>query len=120
MKIFSLPKNATQASRDVLRRNDEVSRRRRASSARVLHRFKKRLQHKGFLQIASLLRVRVAGSDAFVLRHFSKSSRALRRVLALSRVNTSLSGTLFFFVRWCNDLSCTSIPGAHASVKPSH
>jgi hypothetical protein len=63
---------------------------------RGLHEFKKTLRHSRFLQSRQMPMAVVAALFALVREHVVASPTAALRALSHCRVNTSLSGTLFF------------------------
>jgi len=101
MKIFLLPKLATQSPRNSVFRSRCVERSMRDEFARIEHRSKKALQCRYFLhslQMPTSKILAALGSSCASLTRLRVEVRCARAPLL---VNTSLSGTLFFSMCWC-------------------
>jgi len=119
-KIFLLPNRATQSPRSRLSDAVVESLRHRSLIDRRLRKFKNAQLYRRFLQYWPVS-VRIASAfSASTCEHVAKSPASSLRALTLFPVNTSLSGTLFFWMRWCIRDVVHLDSRVHAAIKPSH
>jgi predicted nicotinamide N-methyase len=96
MKIFSLPKFATQSPRAAPLTTLFASMACSSRADRVEIELKKVLQHRCFLHFLRAAMQPAQALPASRCERVVASSNEAREALAQSRVNTSLRGTLFF------------------------
>jgi hypothetical protein len=119
-KIFLLPKFATQSPCTRLFDGIAESQWHRSRTDRQLREFKKVLWRSRFLHYwqapMSVVAALFASARALVVVPSNEVLRARSHCL----VNTSLSGTLFFWMRWCIRDVVHLDSRVHAAIKPSH
>jgi hypothetical protein len=120
VKIFLLPKFATQSPRARLFDGMAESRWHRSRTDRQLREFKKVLRHRRFLYYWQAPMSVVAALFASARALVAVPSNEVLRALSLCCVNTSLSGKLFFWMRWCIRDVVHLDSRVHAAIKPSH
>jgi hypothetical protein len=119
-KIFLLPNRATQSP--CARHFDAVAESSRVRSLidRHLCEFKNAQLYRRFLQYRAMMMRIASAFFASTCERVAMSSTSSHCALSLCSVNTSLSGKLFFWVRWCIRNVVHFDSRVHAAIKPSH
>lgn len=119
-KIFSLPKFTTQDARRASCRHRLSFAMSSVISLHAGSKLKMSASFGHFLKIPHD-RYGVLGIARAILRSSVVSpARSARDAHRYACVNTSLSGALFFFMRWCNPFEVHIDSRVHEAIKPSH
>ncbi|MGA2290443.1 hypothetical protein [Bradyrhizobium sp.] len=100
-KIFLLPKIATQSPRRMLASAAEARQQHPLHAIRDLREARKRLRRRRFLQHWQSASSHFRALRAAIRQRIVVSPGSARYAPRLARVNTSLSGTVFFLTCWC-------------------